>query len=316
MKTLRTVVIPILIAFLPLLSRAADVQVTTSTQNPWYRDYLSDNKGLSDVSQYLRLSASRLDDEGKFNLYGYGRILGQFSSASEGRPQLGFPLESDVVGRLYYLYLDYRDVVKDRLDLRAGRTYVPTAALAATVDGLNLNFKNVAVMGPVGLGASAFGGRRVTFDAKGEIGNGNDSLWGGSVYVDTIKFTRFEASYARMLTDGALAQEVVALDLSSTPYTAVNLNGRLKYDIVSSRYSEAQAGVSVAPFAALVLRGELYSSYPSFDKFSFYRFFNVNHFQQLSGAAEYQLFSNLRLSARYAHERFDDNATAGSIETG
>jgi hypothetical protein len=316
MKTLRTVVIPILIASLPWPSRAADVQVTTSTQNPWYRDYLSDNKGMGDVVQYLRLSATRIDDEGKFNVYGYGRLLGQFTSGGESRPQLGFPLESDVIGRLYYLYLDYRDVVKDHLDLRAGRTYVPAAAMTGTVDGLHLDYRNVLALGPVGLGATAFGGHRATFDNKGEIGNANDTLWGGSVYLETIRFTRLEASYGRKLTDGALAQEILALDLSTTPIQAVNVTGRLKYDAYASRYNEAQAGVSVAPFAALVLRGEYYSSYPTFDQFSFYRFFGVNHFRQMSVSAEYRLLGDYRLRLRYANERFDDTSSADVLETG
>jgi hypothetical protein len=315
MKTLRTAVLPIWIACLPLSSWAADVQVTTSTQTPWYRDYLSDGKAQGEIAQYLRMNASRIDDDGKISVYGYGRLLGQFSSGFESRARLGFPLESDVLGRLYYFYLDYRDVVKDHLDARAGRTFVPAAAMTGTIDGLHLDFRDVAPLGPISLGATAFGGHRATFVGKGEIGAADDTLWGGSVYFDTARFTRIEASYARKLTDGSLAQEVLALDVSTTPIQAVNVTGRLKYDLVSSRYNEAQAAVSVS-LAVLVLRGEFFSSYPSFDKLSFYRFFEVNHFQQLSVIAEYRLHPGYRLSARYANERFDDANTADAVEVG
>jgi hypothetical protein len=312
MKTLRIVIIPILIACLPLTSRSAEVQATSSTQTPWFPDYLSNNKGLSDVSQYFRLNASKLDDEGKMNVYAYGRILGQVTTGFETRNELA----NDVVGRLYYLYLDYRDVVKDHLDLRAGRTFVPAAALPGTVDGLHLDLRNIGPAGPIGAGVTAFGGHLATFDNLGEISNGNDSLWGGSVYLETIRFTRLEASYARKLTDGSMAQQSLALDLSTTPIQMVNLTGRLRYDTVSSRYSEAQAGVTLSPLAAVVLRGEYYSSYPTFDQFSFYRFFNVGHYEMLGGSVEYRLIGDYRLSMRYAHERFDANATAHVVEGG
>ena len=311
MKTLRFV-IPILIACLSLTARSADVQVTSSTQTPWFPDYLSNNKGLSDVSQYFRMNATKLDDEGKMNIYAYGRILGQVTTGFETRNELA----NDVVGRLYYLYLDYRDVVKDHLDLRAGRTFVPAAALPGTVDGLHFDFRNIGPAGPITAGLTGFGGHMATFDNLGEIGNANDTLWGGSVYFETIRFTRLEASYGRKLTDGTLAQQALALDLSTTPIQMVNLTGRLRYDTVSSRYSEAQAGITVSPLAAVVLRGEYYSSYPTFDQFSFYRFFNVGHYEMLGGSAEYRLIGDYRLSLRYAHERFDASATANVVEGG
>ena len=69
--------------------------------------------------------------------------------------------------------MDYRDVVKDHLDLRAGRTYVNAAAISGTVDGLHPDLKN---LGPVGV--TLFGGRNVIFDDKREIGTAGTALWG------------------------------------------------------------------------------------------------------------------------------------------
>ena len=74
---------------------------------------------------------------------------------------------------MYYLYLDYRDAVKDHLDVRAGRTYVYSAAVSGTIDGLYLDFRN---LGPVGV--TLFGGRNVIFDNKSEIGTGGNALRG------------------------------------------------------------------------------------------------------------------------------------------
>jgi hypothetical protein len=302
-----------LIACLPLVARPADVQVTSSTQSARYSDYLSNNKGLSDVSQSFRLNALHLDDQGKMSMFAYGNIVGQTASTFETPA-------NNTMGRLYYMYLDYRDVVKDHLDVRLGRTYIPAAAIAGTVDGLHFDLRNVTPMGPVSMGITGFGGHQATFYDKGEIGYANDVLWGGSVYAETIRSTRLEASYSRKLSEGVLARENVALDLSSAPFQMVNVTGRVRYDTLSSRYSEVQAGVSVTALAALVVRGDYFGSTPTFDQYSFYKYFSVQYYQQLGVSAEYQvpyrLLGDYRLSARYANERFDATSTAHVIEAG
>jgi hypothetical protein len=56
----------------PLLSHAAEGRVTSSTQYLWYQDFLSDDDDQSEVAQYLRLNVTKLDKEGKINMYGYG----------------------------------------------------------------------------------------------------------------------------------------------------------------------------------------------------------------------------------------------------
>ncbi|HSG29827.1 MAG TPA: hypothetical protein VLA34_15200, partial [Candidatus Krumholzibacterium sp.] len=167
------------VACLPVVAHAAGVQLSSSTQYLWYQDFLSPDPDQDELAEYLRLNATDLDKDGKVSLFGYGRAIKQFSDSIEDRPELG----DKAYGRLYYLYLDWRDVIKDRLDLRAGRTYVHTAAVSGTVDGGYVNLKK---LGP--LGATVFGGRRVLFDNKSEVGNGDESLVGGTVYFNTEKY--------------------------------------------------------------------------------------------------------------------------------
>ena len=281
--------------------------MTSSTQYLWYQDFLSDDIHQSDVAQYLRLDITKLDKEGKINLYGYGRVIKQISDSAEDRPEIA----DDTFGRMYYLYLDYRDVVKDHLDLRAGRTYVSAAAVSGTIDGLYLNFKNV---GPVGF--TLFGGRNVIFDNKSEIGTGGDRLAGVSVYFDTIKYTHVEVSYGWKYTDSDLARENVGLDFSTTPNEKVNLYGRLQYDTVGDKIGELLLGAKVAPLTSLILRGEYFQSRPTFDKFSFYSFFDVNNYKEVAIAVEYQLTSDYRVNGRYAREDFGNDANANVYEVG
>jgi hypothetical protein len=112
-------------------------------------------------------------------------------------------------------------------------------------------------------------------------------------------------SYAREYREGELARDEVSFDLNTTPHQAVNLFGRAKYDTVSSRFNELSVTVKVAPVERLVLRAEFYQSTPTFDQFSFYRFFGVQEYRQLSTGAEYQVLSWLKLVGNYGYERFD-----------
>jgi uncharacterized protein (TIGR02996 family) len=308
MRTHRFGFLLILAALVPWFARAVEVQATSSTQYLRYADFLSDEKDQQDVAEYLRVSA-RFDDKGNVTVEGYGRILGQLTTSVE--PRNGF--SDDVIGRLYYLYLDYRDLLPNHLDLRLGRTFVGSPANPGIVDGGQVVGKNLLVSG---LGATAFGGRRVYLDNKSELPYDDDYLFGGSVFFDATMLTRAEVSYARELIGTELAREAVAVDLTTTPSGSVNAFGRYKYDMAASRTGEVLLGVKLAPVEKLAVRIELYQSTPSFDSYSFYRYFNVEQYRQATLAAEYRFGSVLRLAASYAYEKYDADEHANVIGAG
>ncbi|MHB9096886.1 MAG: hypothetical protein ACYC5X_03590, partial [Syntrophales bacterium] len=233
------------------------------------------------------------------NIYAYGRATKQVSTSQ------------DLQGRLYYFYLDYRDAIKEHLDLRAGRTYVNAAAVSGTIDGLYLDFKN---LGPMGV--TLFGGRNVIFDDKRDTGTRGDALTGMSVYFDTVKNTHVEVSYGRKYADTDVARENLGLDFSTTPITNANFYGRLQYDTISESYGEMLFGAKVVPLKDLVLRAEYYQSYPTFDIASIYSIFAVDQYKEKSISAEYQLSSNYRVSVKYAREDFGNDANADVYEVG
>jgi hypothetical protein len=282
------------------------VNFTSSTQYLWYQDLLGADKEkeIQDVAQYLRINVTGLDKEGKINLYSYGRATQQVWTNTD----------QDMQGRLYYFYLDYRDAFKEHLDLRAGRTYVNSAAVSGTIDGIHMDLKN---LGPVGI--TFFGGRNVIFADKRETGTSGDGLVGMSVYLDTIKNTHVEVSYGRKYGDAdgdsLMSRENVGFDFSTTPISGVaNFYGRLKYDTISESFNETLLGVKVTPLQDLTLRGEYYESYPTFDAFSIYSVFAVDQYKEKSISAEYQLTSNYRISVKYAREDFSGNENADVFE--
>ena len=299
MRVMKFLVMLMALACVPLLSHAAEVKLTSSTQLLWYQDILTDESN-KDAAQYLRMNVTKIDKEGKLGIYGYGRATKVFSSPSD-----------ELQGRLYYFYVDYRDALKDHLDLRAGRTYVNAAAISGTVDGLYADVKN---FGPVGI--TLFGGRHVIFDDKRDIGTRGDALAGMSVYLDTIKNTHVEVSFGRQYGDTDITRENVGLDFSTTPHGMVNLYGRFKYDTYAESYNEILFGAKVAPLTDLILRGEYYQSYPTFDVASIYSIFAVEQYKEASISAEYHLTSNYRVSVKYARETFDSDADADVYEIG
>ncbi|MEK6535259.1 MAG: hypothetical protein AABZ40_06330 [Thermodesulfobacteriota bacterium] len=302
MRVMKFLAILMALACVPLLSHAAEVKLTSSTQYLWYQDILAADKDktLQDAAEYLRVNATKLDKEGKINIYGYGRATKQVSTSQ------------DLQGRLYYFYVDYRDAFKEHLDLRAGRTYVNAAAVSGTIDGLHVDMKN---LGPMGI--TVFGGRHVIFDDKRDTGTRGDALTGMSVYLDTIKNTHVEVSYGRKYSDTDVARENVGLDFSTTPIGGIaNFYGRLKYDTISESYNEMLFGAKVTPLKDLTLRGEYYQSYPTFDISSIYSIFAVDQYKEKSISAEYQLTNNYRVSVKYAKEDFSGDATADSYEVG
>ncbi len=282
----------------PLLSHAAEVKLTSSTQYLWYQDLLTD-QNERDAAQYLRVNVTKIDKEGKLNIYAYGRATQQVTTSE------------DLKGRLYYFYVDYRDAFKEHLDVRAGRTYVNAAAASGTIDGAHVDLKN---LGPLGI--TVFGGRHVIFDDKQETGTRGDALMGTSVYLDTIKSTHVEVSYGRKYSDTDLARETVGLDFSTTPIGMANFYGRMKYDTTAETYNEVLFGAKVVPLRDLVLRAEYYESYPTFDIASIYSVFAVDQYKEKSISAEYQLSGNYRVSVKYARENFGNNADADLYQVG
>lgn len=298
MRVIKCWVMLMALACVPLLSHAAEVKLTGSSQYLWYQDILAD-KSQQEVAQYLRVNVTNIDKEGKLNIYAYGRATKQVSSSQ------------DWEGRLYYFYVDYRDAFKEHLDVRAGRTYVNSAAISGTIDGLHLNLKN---LGPMGI--TVFGGRDVIFDDKQETGTRGDALTGMSVYLDTIKNTHIEVSYGRRYRDTDVARETIGLDFSTTPIEKTNFYGRVKYDTIAQSYNEVLFGLKLAPLKDLVLRGEYYESYPTFDVASVYSVFAVSQYKEKSVSAEYQLSGNYRVSVKYAREDFGDDANGDLYQVG
>ncbi len=283
--------------FTPLRSWAVDIHGRSSTQ---FLSFINDfnNRRETDIAQYLLLNVTNIDKEGKFSIYGYGRGAQDLSNGN------------GTTGRLYYLYGEYRDLF-DKADIRLGRQFVNLSAGSAIIDGLQVNLKNI---GPVGF--TVLGGRNVVFGLDGEAGYGGNMDFGMSAYLLNTGKTQLDVSWLRKWDHSDVSRDTVGGNFSQFLLGNVRLYANGRYDLKSEVFSEALAGVKYFPLVNLIVTGEWYQSYPTFDATSIYSVFAVNRYQEYMFRADYSINNFISVHGGYTKEDFGDNSTSDVVEAG
>lgn len=285
----------------PPAAHAVDMKANSSTQFLWFNDFLT---GEDDemFAQYLKVGVTKLNQENSVSIQGYGRATYRSSSGNE---------TDDLLGRLYYLYVDYRGIVNN-VDLLAGRHFVNIPAGSALIDGATLNIRN---LGPVDM--RILGGRNVIFSGdRNEITGSDDNFLGASISTDALRLTHIEAGYARKTDDSDVARETVGVTVTSYLPARIAVYGEMKYDLLSEATNELLAGVKYSPIEPLTIAGEYYESYPTFDSTSIYSVFSVNQYQEVVLKAEYALSDAYKFLVSYAAEDFNDGEDADRYQAG
>lgn len=275
---------------------AAEIHGRSSTQLLWFNDYY--NGRQTELAEYLRLSVTKLDDAGKLAIYGYGRGTQDLSNG-EG-----------LNGRLYFLYVDYKDLF-DKIDLKLGRRYVNVSAGSTIIDGAQIDVKNI---GPVGF--TLLGGRDVVFGTTGEIGHQGNYAVGASAYLAGFRKTDLDVSWFRKWDAGDVSRDMLGASFKQYLLDRVKLYGDTRYDLTSEVFSEVLVGVKFFPTADLVLTGEWYQSYPTFDSTDIYSVFAVNRYQEAVFKADYTITDWISANLGYSHQEYGDDSRADVYEVG
>jgi predicted porin len=278
---------------------AAEIHGRSSTQFTWFNNLFNDEK-QTEVAEYLQLGITKIDSAGKFSIYGYGRGTQDLNNGE------GFN------GRLYYLYGDYRDLF-NKVDLRIGRQFVNIAAGSAIVDGGRVDLKNV---GPVAF--TLLGGRNVTFGLDGESSHEGDYVLGVTGNLVGIKHTDLEMGYFAKWgsgTDGPV-RETLGASFKQYLFNSVKLYGNARYDLYGEVFNEVLAGVKYFPIPNLVLTGEWYQSYPTFDADSIFAVFAVNRYQEGVFRADYTINDKFSVNAGYSRQDYGDDGTSDVYQVG
>lgn len=276
---------------------AADIHGRSSTQLTWFNNDFNEGRQV-ELGEYLRVGITNIDKAGKLSLYGYGRGSQDLTNGD------------GLNGRLYYLYAEYRDLF-DKADIKLGRQFVNNAAGSAIVDGLQLDVKNV---GPVGF--SVFGGRDVIFGLNGEIGYSWNSELGMSAYLTGFKQTDAEFAWFRKWDHGDIARDILGVAAKQYLLNNLKVYGNAKYDLTSEVFNEVQAGLKYYPMSNLVLTGEYYQSFPTFDTTSIYSVFAVNEYQEGVFRIDYMLNDMLSANFGYNRQWYGEGAVANVYHGG
>ncbi len=265
---------------------SAEVHGRSSTQFQWYNDIFTDKK-VAEFGEYLNLSITKIDKADKFSIQGYGRITQDVRNGD------------GLNGRLYYLYANYRDLY-DKVDLRFGRQFVNYAAGSALIDGGQIELKNV---GP--LAFSVMGGRNVFFDLTGEGTRDRDFAFGAAVNLAGYKNTDAELSYFMKFDRDGVARDNLGASFKQYLFNSLKVYGNARFDMASETFSEVLAGVKYFPMADLVLTGEWYQSYPTFDSTSIYSVFAVSRYQEGVFRVDYTINDMFSVNAGYSRQDYE-----------
>lgn len=272
--------------FASSIAWSAEVHGTSSTQYTWFNDILTEKK-QAEFGEYLSLSVTKLDKDNKLTLQGYGRITQDILNGQ------------GLNGRLYYLYGDYSNLF-DKVDIRLGRQFVNSAAGNAIIDGGKIDLKNV---GPVAF--SIMGGRNVFFNLDGEATSHRDFAFGVSTYLYGFRNTDAEVSYFMKLDNDGVARDQLGGSFKQYLFNSLKVYANTRFDLPSETFSEVLAGVKYFPRANLVLTGEWYQSYPTFDSTSIFSVFAVSRYQEGVFKVDYSINDMIAVNAGYTREDFD-----------
>jgi hypothetical protein len=271
---------------------AVEIHGRSSTQYLWYTNIFTGQK-QAEFGQYLNVSVTQLNQDNKLSIQGYGRITETVRDGDDSSKGLN--------GRLYYLYLDYRDLY-DKVDLRFGRQFVNYAAGSALVDGAQVEVKNI---GPVAF--SVMGGRYVFFDIYGEGSTSDDKVYGVAAYLRGFRNTDAELSYFRKEDKDGTAREFVGASFKQYLLNSVKVYANARYDLASEVFNELLIGAKYYPMADLIFTAERYQSYPTFDNTSIYAVFAVDRYQENVFRVDYTINDKISVNAGYTREDFEDD---------
>jgi hypothetical protein len=100
-------------------------------------------------------------------------------------------------------------------------------------------------------------------------------------------------------------------------FNSVKVYGNTRFEIASETFSEVLAGLKYFPTSNLVLTGEWYQSYPSFDATSIYSVFAVDRYQEAVFRADYAINDKISVNAGYNKQLYGDSSeSADVIEVG
>lgn len=286
---------------IPLTAQAQPLKFSSSTQFLWGDDWNGDAQSV--LAQYLRFNYT--PDNSRVSVAGYGRFWYDFNDNSK------LSDAGDMFGSLYYLYLDIVPI--ENTLLRLGRQYTNFTAGSSLMDGATFSINK---LGSVPLGITASAGMNITQKLSGSqysrLGN---YFVGVDLHLVDVRSIQAGVSYALKYDNYDTARQELGANLRYinryfSPY------GEVRYDFNSKTIDEATAGIDIFPLSNLMIKGEFYQSYPTFDSTSIFSVFAVDRYNEYLVRAEYSFDAPVSVFASYVHQTYQESETADNYIVG
>ncbi len=277
-------------------AQAASLSGRSSTQALWFSDEFGADH--FDLSQYLRFNARQLDKANTVSVSGYGRAWGDFQQGG------------GVDGRLYYLYIDKKELAK-QTDVRVGRQFFFVSAGSAIVDGARVDTRP---FGPLAI--TVVGGRNILFNTTGEATRRGDFAAAIQASLTNIPEGSLDLSYLTSYDESDLAKEIVGLAATKRFSKYGELYTQLRYDLISKVWNEIQVGARTAILPKWTFNVEYFRTIPVFEATSIFAVFAVDRFQEVLFRAQYEMSPKVSVSGEYRNESFGGGDTANVGELG
>jgi len=285
----------LLLLAVPGLARAADLRFQSSTQYLWYTDPFQDDD-QSDLVQYVKIGATKIDPEGRFSAFGYGRVSRQFGGDDD--PVRGN--DDGFLGRLYFLYLNYA-LPEERGEIRLGRQFVAVGAGAGTIDGIRAEMRK---LGPVAV--SFFAGYDVRFAQTTDRYASGDYLFGASAGGSFLPGNNLELSFLSKYDDGDEIREMAGLHADQRIFGKAKGYLDWRFDLLHEATSEFLLGAKYFALPGLItLTGEYFYSYPTFDADTIYTVFAVTSYWEALARVDWILSEEYTLYGTYTRGDYD-----------
>lgn len=272
-------------------AQAVTVSGRASTVLEWFDT--ADEETAVPLYQYLNLNVTDIADKG-WNFRSYGRLSDDLNG------------EVDADSRLYYAYLEKRNLLKN-LDLKLGRQFISTTAGASMMDGLYLNYRN---LGPIDV--ALFGGGDVTYYEGYHADDLIVGVEGSGRFIDRLDLA---LSYLQKWDEGDLSHELIGFD-GELELGPVDLYNESQYSLITEEITYALWGALYSCCPTVSLRGEYLYSLPVFASTSIYSVFAVDEYEELMLEANYRIDRGMRAFARLIQEFYESLDDATVFEAG
>jgi hypothetical protein len=272
------------------------LNLKTSTQFLWGDDLLSESQSI--IAQYLSLNY-KLPGE-TFYVTGYGRLWKDFTN-SDIR-------DDSTMGKLYYLYMNYSPF--ENTSLRLGRQFVNFSAGSAILDGVRLEVSSFDWVG-----ITFAEGADVRFSLDGTNSSWHNHFIGVNIRLQNVRATQLGVSYVRRFDEWDTSREEYGLNFRRS-WKYLSPYGEVRYDWISEIVGETLLGLDLFPVTNLMLKGEYYHSFPTFDSTSIYSVFATDQYDEYLIQADYRLTVPIGLLASYTRQIYGDNDHANVYSVG